>query len=510
MSLSWIEQAKKYNSPLSVVAGFLLRSRQTQAERAKRRTQEIQQLRKSLEQQRQTIREQHEQLAEKDSQIARLENQWLRKQSPTLPVDPRLPHHEFGPKMISLCVNLSREIGLRPTCSALKIFFDWLGASPEKLPERTTIRNWLMRVGVAAMEQPIEPADDWILLADHSNQVGVEKVLAVLGVRASQLPPPGVSLSHEDMRVLMLQPGVSWKREDMANAYQTLAERMGNPLALLIDGAVELREGAEILQKSGEKDVIILGDFKHFAANVLKRVVGGDERYSTFSSQLGFTRSGIQQTKLAHLTPPSPKPKSRFMNLERTLSWAQMVLWHLGHPYSESRKGIDVAYVNEKLGWLRKFRNDIQRWSQCQAIVSTSLTFINEQGLFQGAADMLHACIEPLMTCHASTHVGNQLLDYVRQSEAKLDPTQRLPLSTEILESSFGLFKQLERQHSKGGFTSLLAAFGALLRPSTPATIRRDFELVSTKRMRQWVSDNLRTTLTSKRQTAYAEFVNAA
>lgn len=322
MSLSWIEQAKQYKSPLSVVAGFLLRSRQTQAERAKRRTQEIQQLKKSLEQQRQTIREQHEQLAENDSQIARIEieNQRLRKQSPTLPVDPRLRHHEFGPKMISLCVNLSREIGLRPTCSALKIFFDWLGASPEKLPERTTIRNWLMRVGVAAMEQPIEPADDWILLADHSNQVGVEKVLAVLGVRASQLPPPGVSLSHEDMRVLMLQPGVSWKREDMANAYQTLAERMGNPLALLIDGAVELREGAEILQKSGEKDVIILGDFKHFAANVLKRVVGGDERYSTFSSQLGFTRSGIQQTKLAHLTPPSPKPKSRFMNLERTLS----------------------------------------------------------------------------------------------------------------------------------------------------------------------------------------------
>ena len=34
-----------------------------------------------------------------------------------------------------------------------------------------------------------------------------------------------------------------------------------------------------------------------------------------------------------------------------------------------------------------------------------------------------------------------------------------MPLSTEILESSFGLYKQLERQHSKGGFTTLLAAF---------------------------------------------------
>jgi hypothetical protein len=37
-------------------------------------------------------------------------------------------------------------------------------------------------------------------------------------------------------------------------------------------------------------------------------------------------------------------------------------------------------------------------------------------------------------------------------------------MSTEILESTFALYKQLERQHSKGGFTSLLAGFGALLK----------------------------------------------
>ena len=44
------------------------------------------------------------------------------------------------------------------------------------------------------------------------------------------------------------------------------------------------------------------------------------------------------------------------------------------------------------------------------------------------------------------------LLKFVRQSESKLAEGQRLPMSTEILEASFGLFKQLECQHSKGGF----------------------------------------------------------
>jgi len=118
---------------------------------------------------------------------------------------------------------------------------------------------------------------------------------------------------------------------------------------VLIDGAVELREGAEILQKS-HKNMVILGDFKHYAANVLKKIVGTDERFAQFSTRLGRTRSAIQQTELAHFTPPSPKPKARFMNLQPTLRWANMVSWQLSHPRSEARQDITADRMNEKLG----------------------------------------------------------------------------------------------------------------------------------------------------------------
>jgi len=240
MVVSWIEQAKQFKSPLSVVAGFLLRSRETQTQRAKSRTQEIQQLKKDLEQQQRTIREQREQLAEKNAQIARMqiENQRLRKQPPTLPDDPPLPHHEFGAKMISLCVNLARRIGLRPAPDVLKMILQWLGVTA-KLPDWTTVRTWMLRVGVAAIERPIEEADDWIWMADHSNQIGPEKALAIIGLRAAKMPPPGQALTHDDVRVLELSPGTSWKREDMQEVYEQLARRCGTPLGIVIDGAVE-------------------------------------------------------------------------------------------------------------------------------------------------------------------------------------------------------------------------------------------------------------------------------
>jgi hypothetical protein len=260
---------------------------------------------------------------------------------------------------------------------------------------------------------------------------------------------------------------------------------------------------------AGRENTLILSDFKHYAANVLKKVVGEDARFAAFTSHVGSTRSAVQQTELGHLTPPSPKSKARFMNLATTLRWAQMVLWQLAHPQSLARRDIPPARMHDKLGWLNEFRDDIARWGACQAVVSASLTFINEQGLFPGAADRLAAALEPLLSCADSRAVADRLAAFVRQSEAKLAANQRLPLSTEILESSFGLFKQLERQRSKGGFTSLLAAFGALLKPATPESIRRDFARVSVQRMRTWVATHLKTTLASKRKTAYAEFAAA-
>ena len=523
LGTSWIEQARQFKSPLAVVAGFLLRSRETQAERAKNRTQELQQLKKILDQQRRAIGELREQLAEKNSQIARIqiENRGLRNQPMVLPGDPPLPHHEFGPKMISLCVNLARRIGLRPVPDVLKMILDWLGVEA-KLPDWTTVRTWMLRVGVAAIKQPIEQADDWIVMADHSNQIGPEKVLAILGVRASKLPPPGQPLRHEDVRVLELTPGTSWKREDMAVAYEQLAERCGVPLAVLVDGAVELREGAETLQKRRE-NMLILGDFKHYAANVLKKVVGKDERYAQFTTQLGRARSAIQQTELAHLTPPSPKPKARFMNLAPTLRWAKMVSWQLSHPHSQARHEITAARMNDKLGWLRGFRDDIDRWHSCQEVVCAASTFVNEQGLFRGATRQLRDHLRTQRNSAGQDRLKDQdrrqvtarLLRFVRAAELQLaqlppDSVQRVPLSTEILESSFGLFKQLERQHSKGGFTSLLAAYGSLLHTSTPESIRRDFAQVSVLDMRAWVREKLGQTHASKRQTAYQEFRNAA
>jgi hypothetical protein len=488
------------------VVGFLLRSRESKAEKCRRLQEQAAELQREMDSLKSQLEQKQETIRSLRNRVEQLEaDQRTRAEQPLrLPDDPPLGTHGYGARIISLCVNLAQKIGLRATETTLQIFFAWLGI-PQNVPHWTTIRNWMQRVGVAAIEAPIEKADDWIWMADHSNQIGPEKALVVLAVRASKLPDPGTPLKHEDVRVLTVDPDTTWKREDMASVYEALAERFGVPRGVLVDGAVELREGAEVLKKQ-RSEMIVLGDFKHRAANILKSIVGQDERFTQFNTLVGRTRSAIQQTELAHLTPPSVRPKSRFMNLAATLLWAAVVLWILDHPEAKGRQSIADERLEEKLGWLREYAQDVANWGACQRVVSAGVTFINEQGLFRGAAKKFRHAIKAELTPGKSREVAIRLFKFLRESEAKLKDGERLPLSTEILESSFGLYKQLEGQHSKGGFTSLLAAFGSLLRPTTPETIRRDFAQISVKHVRQWVAKHVGQTLAAKRRMTYHEY----
>ena len=509
MAVSSYIQVQGYKSGWRVVAGFLHRSRETQKQRGGhwklRCGQQAQQIERAKAAEMAALAE----VAKAQEQVRQLQAEVdrLKSQPVQLPSDPPLPKHQYGARLIALCVNLAQKIGLRATPVVLRIFWDWLGVTA-KIPHWTAVRGWLQRLGLALLTEPVEQADDWIWLADHSNQIGAEKVLVVLGVRASQLPPPGTALRHADVRVLKVKPGTAWKREDMSREYADLAQQGGDPLAVLVDGAVELREGAEILQES-RPGTLILGDFKHRAANILKSLVGKSKRFQSFTALVGQTRCAIQQTELAHLTPPSPKPKSRFMNLAATLRWAALILWLLMHPQARARRGISAKRLREKLGWLRKFAAEVAVWNECQKLISLSVTFLNEQGLTSGTTALLRAKLTAHATHPTSRELATRLLAFVQESESQLPPNVRLPLSTEILESTFGLYKQLERQHSKGGFTSLLAALPALLTPTTPETLRQAFARVSHKTLQQWTADNLGSTVAAKRMAAYQEFSQA-
>jgi hypothetical protein len=506
MPIVWTIEGHEYKSPVRVLIARFWQGREKKAELLKETQEELRRCEAVIEKLEAKQRELESRNRQLGQRVPELEaNIQARASQPfQLPPDPSLPHHHYGARMISLSVNLSRVIGFHASEAVLNLFFSWLGCTVS-VPHWTTIRGWLQRVGVAALDAPVEKADDWILMADHSIQLGTDRAFMVMGIRASQLPPVGQPLRHEDVRTLLLHPSGSWKQEATADDLRTVIERTGTPRCILIDGAADLKGGVGIIKSEGY-ELLQFHDFKHHAATILKSLLHNNKQFEAFNSQLGRTRAAIQQTELAHLSPPAKKIKARFMNLAATLNWASMVLWHLDHPASITSQELDLQRFEEKLGWLRKHSHDIAEWHECQQVISAGVTFINEHQMYQGVAKKFHELVKDIASTPKAQEVMSKLMIFLETAEQHLKEGERLPISTEIVESRFGAYKQLERQHSHDGFTSLLPAMAALQKATTPETIRRDFAAVTNDAVTKWVEKNLKKTVTSRRNKAYGEY----
>lgn len=509
VGLSWPEFTAQCKSRLSALARSLYLSRSQLEVKCNEFEIEIEERDLELASKAAELQERNELIASQAARIRVLEDSLAkakaRDPAVRLADDPPLFQHQFGGRMISLSVNLASKIGLRAAEKVLEIIWDWLGVK-SKIPTWQAIRGWMQRVGLARLTDKHDISEQSHWLADHSIQIGREKVLLVVGVRKSNIPERGQALRHQDLDLLALAPGTSWKAEDVGEVYKDLEKKFGTPKSISSDAAVELQDAAEFL-KNGGKRTIVFRDPKHFFANRFESLIGKAPRFTEFIKHVTNMRSAVQQTDLAHLAPPSLKPKSRFMNMEPLLNWAMMALWQLDNPTSKARKGVTNERLESKLGWLLEFREEIKCWWGCQQAISIGVTLIAENGIFCGASDeFVKETKKYTKNNPTCLELVNGSRKFLEQYESKLKKGERLPMSTEIVESSFGLFKQLEGQQSKGGFTQLIIAFGALLKPSTPESIREDFERVKVKDVNEWLNKNLPATLSSKRQSAYREY----
>lgn len=221
---------------------------------------------------------------------------------------------------------LVANVSLRGASRVLATVRGVLGMPQLPVPDWTTGRLWLLRLGHAVLTARLEQAEDWAWLIDHSVQIGPDKCLVILGIRLRDLPPPGQCLRHEDLRLVALTLADRWTRADVDAALETATARTGVPPRVIVDDhGVDLAGGVDLFRQRHPQTAEVY-DAKHKAACLLKRRLASDPRWQAFQAMVGQTRCAVQQTELAFLTPPAPRPKARFMNLGRLLAWATRVL----------------------------------------------------------------------------------------------------------------------------------------------------------------------------------------
>ena len=393
-------------------------------------------------------------------------------------------------------------VSLRGVPRVLEVVSEALGyALP--IPHWTTGRLWLLRLGHALLTTALPKAKDWAWLVDHSVQIGQEKCLVILGIPLKELPEPGECLKHSDLDLVALVPRKSWTRQEVDEALEAASQRTGVPRVIVDDHGVDIAGGVSFFQRR-HRETVEIYDTKHKAACLLKSRLEKNARWQEFQQRIAQTRCSVQQTEMSFLVPNAPKAKARFMNLAPTLQWAENVLAVLRQPPTVVSEQVSRDRLEEKLGWLRVCEADVAEWTEWQQVADVTVEFVNRQGIYRGVARQLRTELRPHREYSSSRSLAGELLAFVAKQARRARPGERFPGSTEVLESCFGRFKQIEKQQARGGFTSLVLAFGALLAETTTQAIEHAMHQSPTKAIIEWCAENLGTTLFSRRKQAFA------
>ncbi len=415
----------------------------------------------------------------------------------------RLRGHRYPLSQMMLMVTwlLSANVSLRgasTVCETLREQWELsLG-----VPHYTTARWWLLRLGYYKLCRVKEHADDWVWMIDHSIQIGPEKCLVILGVRLCHLPQPGECLRHEHVEIIDLIPVSASNKTIVDRQLRSNVCKTGVPRAIVHDRGADLAGGLKLF-RTDHPETSEIYDITHKAACVLKARLAKDETWKAFCTRIGQTKFQIQQTELAFLVPPSQRSKARYMNLGSLISWGSKTLRLVAEPPAEVLQYCTAERLEEKLGWLREYVVPLQHWSQMQQVIDVVEHFVRTQGLSRDAPQGLAKQLEPLELGTPAQSLREELQMFVESESSKAREGERLPGSTEVLESCFGKFKSLERDQIKGGFTSLLLSVAAIVSETNLEVMRQAIEFCTTAQVRQWVSDNLGPTFQSKRRLAY-------
>lgn len=195
-------------------------------------------------------------------------------------------------------------------------------------PSFSSIRRWVLRVGLYELQRQREYRADWIFILDLTIELGTTKCLVILGIPQAQWHPIALAgergLQHHDVTVLSLELLHASTGETIQQALNQLSERLGEPVQILSDHGSDVKKGIE-LYLSDHPQVIYTYDVTHWLALQLKAELATDERYQAFVQRCHQCRAQLQQTALAGLMPPNQRTKARYFNVERLVHWGQQI-----------------------------------------------------------------------------------------------------------------------------------------------------------------------------------------
>ncbi len=317
----------------------------------------------------------------------------------------------------------------------------------KKTPSINSGKMWMLKLGYFKLTQDKQKDKDWIWIIDHTIQMGKEKCLVILGIRAKDLPK-NRALKYEDMEIIDLQPV---KVSTGAIVYEQLKEATkitGAPRAIVSDMGSNIKNGVAKFREQYSNTAHIY-DLKHKIAILVKKILEPDTQWAEFKIFANFVVKKLQNTTLAGYRPPKQREKARYMNIEQLVRWGEKIMIKFENLKKIENKNEDEIKLENILNDISNFKEDIEVWSEMVEIIATIERFMNIHNLQLNSYEKfneLHLNELLKLKTKKAKILSTQILNFIKVQQEVCKMDERLLHSSEILESLFGKLKFLEKE----------------------------------------------------------------
>jgi hypothetical protein len=412
--------------------------------------------------------------------------------------------HSFSLNTITLFIRFVTEAATSLRAAAKNI---GIVQSILRAPDWHSGRLWLMRLGYYKLKRAKTISSDWIWIIDHSVQIGEEKCLVILGIQSCNLPAKGECLQHKDVEPIELIPVTQSTGKIVYQQLKEAAKKTGVPRAIIGDKGSDLNCGIKQYCEENPETVSIY-DIKHQTAMVLKKQLNNNDNWNEFKEFARTSKNQLQQTSLAYLSAPNQRSKARYMNVDTLIDWGYKIL-QIVEPLQKKRTlGHEEEKIVEKLGEIIRFKKSLNVWKEIMNVIGITESFIRNEGYTSNTYEKLQTKLDEAGACPKSREakcVKNELESFVQEQQKFCREGERLPGSSEVIESVFGKQKFLEGEQSKSGFTGLLLGMGAFVSSTSDVLIKTALETVKTTDVIRWSQEHIGSSLQSKRRLAFSQ-----
>jgi len=346
---------------------------------------------------------------------------------------------------------------------------------------------WVKKVGYYCLNQPKIIADDWILILDESIGIGQEKLLVVLGIRASQIEF-NRPLRIQDMEPIIIKSRKSWTGEDICKELETSKALLGKVLYATTDGSCTLKKA---LRLSGISHIY---DVTHAIAIMLEKLYKKDERFIELTYLMGQMRLKLCCSQHAHIIPPNQRSKSRFLNIDILSGWGIKVLAALKKDdLTQEEKGL--------LQWVGERKSFLEDMGQIIEIIEELSILLKNNGL---SDETKRRCLQILKKCKKTQkqkQFKDLFTDYINTALIK-KRSQKILCSSDIVESTFGKYKNELSKNPMNGITDLALIIPAFTSNLLDDEIKKAIDSCTCKVLKKWKAENLCDSLSVKRKIA--------